>query len=342
MSLTKRGKTWWIIFTAPNGERIRRSSRTTVKREAQELHDKLKSDVWEQDRLGLPTGKTWDDAAIKWLKAREGTANYRKYLFQLKWLQTYLGGKYLVDISRELIETIGEIKVKASSKSNANRFLAVIRAVLRMAGNELKWFSSIPFIKFYTEPKRRIRWLYRHQAARLLKVLPSHQKALVSFALATGLRQGNILGLRWDQLDMQRKVAWIHADQAKSKEAIGVPLNTEAVDVLLSQMGKHSEFVFTFKGNPIKNANTRAWKKALLKCGIENFRWHDLRHTWASWHVQGGTPLHVLQELGGWSSAEMVRRYAHLAPEHLATFADNALLGGNESIDFDTKLTQSG
>jgi len=298
--------------------------------------------VWEQDRLGLPTGKTWDDAAIKWLKAREGTANYRKYMFQLKWLQTYLGGKRLVDISRELIEAIGEIKAEASSKSNANRFLSVIRAVLRLAGNKLKWLSSVPFIEFYKEPEHRIRWLHRHEAARLLTVLPSHQKALVRFALATGLRQGNVLGLRWDQLDMQRKVAWIHADQAKSKKAIGVPLNEEAVDVLLSQMGKHSEFVFTFKGNPIKNANTRAWKKALKACGIDDFRWHDLRHTWASWHIQGGTPLHVLQELGGWSSAEMVRRYAHLAPEHLATFASNALLGGNESIDFDTKLTQSG
>ncbi len=65
------------------------------------------------------------------------------------------------------------------------------------------------------------------------------------------------------------------------------------------------------------------WLDAALKrAGIENFRWHDLRHTWASWHVQSGTPLQVLQELGGWSSCEMVLRYAHLSAAHLADYAE--------------------
>ena len=61
---------------------------------------------------------------------------------------------------------------------------------------------------------------------------------------------------------------------------------------------------------------------ALERARIENFRWHDLRHTWASWHVQKGTPLVALQELGGWESAQMVRRYAHLSAEHLAPYAE--------------------
>ena len=68
--------------------------------------------------------------------------------------------------------------------------------------------------------------------------------------------------------------------------------------------------------------NTKAWHKALKRVGIENFRWHDLRHTWASWHIQEGTPLHVLQELGGWSTPEMVQKYAHLSSEHLAQWVD--------------------
>ena len=68
----------------------------------------------------------------------------------------------------------------------------------------------------------------------------------------------------------------------------------------------------------MQQTNTHAWTKALEKANIRNFRWHDLRHTWASWHVQAGTPLERLQEMGGWESIEMVRRYAHLAPEHLA------------------------
>jgi integrase len=79
--------------------------------------------------------------------------------------------------------------------------------------------------------------------------------------------------------------------------------------------------VFTYAGKPLGHANTLAWRKALKRAGIGNFRWHDLRHTWASWHRQSGTPTHELQRLGGWRSSVMVERYAHLAPDHLAKAA---------------------
>ena len=98
---------------------------------------------------------------------------------------------------------------------------------------------------------------------------------------------------------------------------------THTVQVVRQQIGKHSTRVFTYKGKPVTKANNHAWRKALVRAGIENFRWHDLRHTWASWHVQQGTPLYVLQELGGWSDYEMVRRYAHLSVEHLAEYAES-------------------
>jgi len=72
----------------------------------------------------------------------------------------------------------------------------------------------------------------------------------------------------------------------------------------------------------VHQVNTKAWHNALKRVGIENFRWHDLRHTWVSWHIQEGTPLHVLLELGGRSSPEMVQKYAHLSNEHLAQWVD--------------------
>ena len=102
--------------------------------------------------------------------------------------------------------------------------------------------------------------------------------------------------------------------------------------ILREQMGKHPQSVFTYRGKSVKQVNTRAWKQALKRAGIENFRWHDLRHTWASWHVQAGTPLHVLQELGGWESVEMVRRYAHLSSEHLAEYVDR-MSGGLRVVE---------
>lgn len=79
----------------------------------------------------------------------------------------------------------------------------------------------------------------------------------------------------------------------------------------MQQRGKHIARVFTYKGRPVRRANGRAFRKALQQVNIEDFRWHDLRHTWATWHVQKGTPLHVLQELGGWQNINMVKRYAH-------------------------------
>jgi integrase len=97
-----------------------------------------------------------------------------------------------------------------------------------------------------------------------------------------------------------------------------VPIGT----IVLQQVGTHPTHVFSYKGTPITQVSTKAWYAALERAGIDNFRWHDLRPTWASWHVQNGTPLFALQELGGWESAEMVRCYARLAAEHLAPYAE--------------------
>lgn len=145
---------------------------------------------------------------------------------------------------------------------------------------------------------------------------------MTAFSLATGLRKSNVTGLCWSQVDLSRSLAWIHPDQSKTRKAIAVPLNVDAVRIVALQVGKHPIRVFSYKGEPVAQVTTAAWYKALKRCGIDDFRWHDLRHTWASWHVQNGTPLNVLQELGGWESAQMVRRYAHFSANHLAQYAN--------------------
>jgi integrase len=98
-------------------------------------------------------------------------------------------------------------------------------------------------------------------------------------------------------------------------------LNQGALEVLRRRIGQHPEYVFTYRRKPVKVCTTKAWWRALEATGIDNFRWHDLRHTWASWHVQSGTSLQELMELGGWSNYEMVMRYAHLASDHLRAAA---------------------
>jgi hypothetical protein len=101
--------------------------------------------------------------------------------------------------------------------------------------------------------------------------------------------------------------AWVHPDQAKARKAIPVPLNDDAMKVLGRQVGKHRDLVFSFRGRQVLQVSTKAWYAALERTGIADFRWHDLRHTWASWHVQGGTPLFALQELGGWGAGSRPR-----------------------------------
>lgn len=83
---------------------------------------------------------------------------------------------------------------------------------------------------------------------------------------------------------------------------------------------KHPVYDFSYRGKPIEQLNTKTWRKALEWAGIEDFRWHDLRHTWTSWHVQAEMSLHVLQEIGGWESVEMVTRFAHLSCDYLVEY----------------------
>jgi len=331
MSLYKRGGTWWIRFTAPSGERVRCSARTPDKAEAQELHDRLRAEAWRVHKLGEKPRRTWDEAALKWLQESE-KVTLAEDKAKLRWLQEYLRLKFLDEIDRELISEIGRIKAEQSTHSTANRHLALIRAILRKAAFEWEWIDRVPKVKLYREASRRVRWITPEQAQTLLRELPPHQADLVMFALSTGLRQSNVLKLEWSQVDLDRRVTWIHADQAKARRPIHVSLNSTAVDILVRQIGKHPVRVFTFNGKPIAWANTRAWREALKRAGIEDFRWHDLRHTWASWLVQRGTPANVLQEMGAWESEGMVRRYAHLAPAHLAEHAERiaGLIGGTD------------
>lgn len=100
-----------------------------------------------------------------------------------------------------------------------------------------------------------------------------------------------------------------------------MPLNELAMEVLLRRQGNHLTHVFTYEGQPITQVNTKAWRNALKRAGIDNFRWHDLRHTFATWHGEAGTPTHELQQLGGWKMLSMVERYAHVAAEGLQVAA---------------------
>jgi integrase len=266
--------------------------------------------------------KTWDEAVDRWVSEKADKASLHSDLCILRWLKPHLAGLPLQDINRSVVDALALKKIQSGvANGTVNRMLALLRSILRRAAFEWEWFASVPRVRLLKEPTRRVRYLTKAQAQRLLAELPSHLAEMAAFSLATGLRKSNVTGLHWEQVDMARCMAWVHPDQSKSRRAIPVPLNDDAMRILALCVGRHPQLVFAFKGEAIAQVNTAAWKKALKRASINDFRWHDLRHTWASWHVQNGTPLNVLQELGGWESPQMVRRYAHFSASHLAAYA---------------------
>ena len=324
MSLYKRkdSTVWWVRFTH-KGRRIQESTGTTDRQKAQEYEAKLTNSLWEQERLGIKPKRQWNDAVVRYVDETSHKVSQVSDLYHLRWLDKYLNGVELQAINRDFLEKI--LKAKQSegvANSTVNRVLEVVRGLLRKACNEWEWIDRVPAVRMLPEPKKRVRWITRNEADRLVEALPTHLADIVRFSLETGLRRANVIGLLWSQVDLVRRMAWIHPDQAKARKAIPVPLSAVAVLTMRKQLGKHHTHVFSYKGNTITQVNTKAWHKALDRVGIESFRWHDLRHTWASWHIQEGTPQHILQELGGWSSAEMVQKYAHLSSEHLMQWVD--------------------
>lgn len=330
MAIYKRGETWWIDFASPNGQRIRRSTGTRDKKQAKEYHDKLKANLWRVERLGERPDRSWQDAAVRWVQQTDHKSDHKKNIAKFRYLDQFLGQKLLKEIDRDLLTHIAETKKNEASGSTANRYMALVRAVLRAARDQWEWLDRIPSVPMYKEPTKRVRWITRAQAQSLVDELPSHLADLAIFTLATGLRQSNASFLRWDQVNLDRTFAWIHPDQSKSGRAISVPLNEDAMVVLRRRFGENSVFVFTYLDQPVARTSTKAWYAALDRAGIEDFRWHDLRHTWASWHVQSGTSLQELMELGGWATFEMVLRYAHLASAHLKSAAQRI-----EGVDLD-------
>jgi len=325
MSIYKRKETWWIQFTTPDGRRVQQSAGTQIKQEAQELHDQLKAEAWRVKNLGEKPRHTWQEAVIRWLSESSHKKSIETDKIRLRWLHTHLHNSKLEEITKTKIDAIKSAKQNEGvSNATVNRTLALLRSILNRAKQDWEWLDSTPSVRLFPENAARVRWLSHEESDRLIHELPEHLKAMVRFTLSTGLRESNVTGLQWSQIDMQRHCAWIHADQAKGKKAIAVPLNNDALTVIRQQIGKHDTHVFTYKGNPVTRANNHAWEKALIRAGITDFRWHDLRHTWASWHVQNGTPLHVLKELGGWSDLTMVLRYAHLSSKHLEEYAGNS------------------
>lgn len=325
MSLYKRrnSSNYWCRFSI-RGREVRQSTGTSDRTQAEEYETSLRSRHWREAKLG-ESFRTFEEAGVKWLLETEKKTKDRDEGI-IKWLNQYMAGLPLREINRDVLEAMRAKLAEGLSKTTVNYYLGTLRAIMRKARDDWEWIEVVPKFPMFRRDLGEPRWLTRQKLQMLLKHLPPHSARLARFAVATGLRRANITGLTWDRVDMKRATVYIPGSQAKAGKGIPSALNADAMKVLKEVHGQHEHWVFTYQGEPITDIVTKAWRKACLKAGVPGFRFHDLRHTWASWQVQAETPLSVLQEMGGWASFEMVKRYAHLSPGHLRQYADRTLL----------------
>lgn len=328
MPIRKRGDVYYIDLYTPSGERIRRTIKTTVKKEAQQYHDQLKAQLWQIDKLDRKPDYLFENALVLFLKDAEGkedTATKKRHAI---YFREKFAGRILSSLtSDEILDSIPERHMsKGTPLTNAtkNKYRTSIMRILKLA-YQAGYIDKMPYIPKKKEPPIRVRWISQEQARQLISHISTDwMKIICSFALMTGARRTEILSMTWDKIDFVRKIAIVSNDIAKSEKARSLLLNEEAIRLLQQQKGKHGKYVFVGnKGQPLQDINRKIFDKATEKCLLADFHFHDLRHTWASWHVQAGTPLFTLKELGGWETLEMVKKYAHLNADHLLNHANS-------------------
>ncbi len=313
---------WWIDVVLADGRRVCQSTRSRNLQDAEKYLVRLKAEAYEAAHNRIPQERRWQEAVIRYLEDNAAKRSLVHDKDHLRKLDPYLRDWRLQDIGMDRLRPFMRDRKERDGVANAtvNRALEVVRRILYLARDEWGWLQRAPKVRMLPEPRRRVRFLRREEADRLLEALPSHLCPVVQFALATGCRKQEILRLEWNRVDFERRVAWLDPGTTKNGDGRGIPLNKDAVLALRQVQGQHPRWCFTYQGKPMAGIGS-AWKRALKKAEIEDFHFLDLRLTWASWHVMSGCSLQELMELGGWKSYEMVLRYAHLAPEHLSNAA---------------------
>jgi len=251
---------------------------TEDRKEAEALLAKLKVEAFRAENFGVRPQHSWQEAVVRYLSSKSHRRSFADAQRICRGLDRYVGQLMLCDIDGDVIWRITQAELKRGNRAaTVNRYLSVVRNLLRTARDEWQWTERVPKIRLLAGEVERDRWLTREEADRLIAVCPHHLSALVRFALATGCRAREITGLEWDRVDLERSTAWL--DWTKNGTPRGVPLNRDAVAVLKAERGKHPVYCFTFRAEPIGwEVTNTAWRAAIVKAGITDFRFHDLRH----------------------------------------------------------------
>ena len=178
MALRKRGQTWWLDIATPGGNRFRRSAETTDRKAAQELHDKLKADLWRQAKLGDKPKYTWEDAALRWLNEQAHKASIRDDAKKIEMLTPFFRRAPLADLTWDRIQAVVEGHKGDRKPATRNRYYQLVRSILRRAMREWQWIDKVPVVRLHREPEGRVRYLSPPEIDTLLRNLPEHLRAM--------------------------------------------------------------------------------------------------------------------------------------------------------------------
>ncbi len=250
------------------------------------------------------------------LHSKPNKKSLRSDLSNMRRLKSFFSGRYLYDIDALLIEKYKIHRAQEVSPATVNRELAQLKHMFTKA---IQWNKAtdnpVKKVKLFKENNKRLRYLEKEEIIKLLGNCRGYLKPIVIVALNTGMRRGEILSLKWHDIDFRRNV--IHLYNTKNSEKREVPMNEMAKTALI-RTKKHPESAYVFcngRGEPFKDIK-KSFLQTLKKSGIVDFRFHDLRHTFASHLVMSGVDLNTVRELLGHKSLEMTLRYSHLSPDH--------------------------
>ena len=261
---------------------------------------------------------------------------------QLNWWKEQIGDYLLADVTPVLITEQRDVlhqgitqQGKQRSPATVNRYLAAISHAFTIAVNEWGWLDDSPMrkVKKLTEARGRVCFLSEDEVkdgvtiegerTRLLKACKASTNPylypVVVLAIATGMRQGEIMGLTWNDVDL--RTGRITLQETKNGEIRVVPLVGKALELLKEHPKRlDTNFLFPSKTNPSKPHDLRnPWEKAVKAANITDFRFHDLRHSAASYLAMNGASLAEIAEVLGHKTLQMVKRYAHLSEAHTAS-----------------------
>jgi integrase len=307
---------WWVRI----GRKTRRSTGTADREQAEEFEAVLEQRLWRISKLGDRGAVSWKEASERWLRdSRRARTRDRWFL---DWLVSDIGEHPVSAIADpDVLEELRKDGLAAGwSHSTVDRMMRTVRAVLRKCAT-WRYIEAAPAVPMYGESESEPRYLTPEQFRKLRAELPPHLERAARFAVLTLLRMRAQSRLTWDRVDMKARRAWIPSSQMKGGKTFSFPLTDEAIEVLkecraADPKGTQGTHVFQYDGAPIDNFHTAAFRKAAARAGLDWLRWHDFRHTGASWAVQSGVTLPELMVLGGWKSYRMVLRYGHLAPSN--------------------------